>query len=202
MLTLSHPLLSSLFLLPSSFFLLSSSFFILLSSLFFLPSSFFCLPWAILAPLREFALCCSRHPGDIRGRSRVLPPLLNLILFVLRLDLQQGSLKIIISRFSSSRLSSTSFFVFFVLTCNRVLPGFVWDASGLMGLAADVGASRHAPVIPRLLQLFPTPTLGRCLSTLVAAAQHSVPSPLRWASPQKPLTLRREARLGGGPHLF
>ena len=35
--------------------------------------------------------------------------------------------KIIIIRFSSSRLSSTSFFVFFVLTCNRVLPGFVWD---------------------------------------------------------------------------
>ena len=33
--------------------------------------------------------------------------------------------KIIIIRFSSSRLSSTSFFVFFVLTCNRVLPGFV-----------------------------------------------------------------------------
>ena len=97
--------------------------------------------------------------------------------------------KIIIIRFSSSRLSSTSFFLFFVLTCNRVLPGFVWDASGLMGLAADVGASRNAPVIPRLLQLFPTPTLGRCLSTLVAAAQHSVPSPLRWSSPQKPLAL-------------
>ena len=70
----------------------------------------------------------------------------------------------IIIRFSSSRLSLTSFFLFFVLTCNRVLPGFVWDASGLMGLAADVGASRNAPVISRLLQLFPTPTLGRCLS--------------------------------------
>ena len=108
----------------------------------------------------------------------------------------------IIIRFSSARLSSTSFFLFSVLTCNRVLPGFVWDASGLMVLAADPGASRNAPIIPKHLQVFPTPTLGRCLSTLVAAAQHSVPSPLRWASPQKPLTLHREARLGGAPPSF
>ena len=63
---------------------------------------------------------------------------------------------------------------------SRAAPGapacFVWDASGLMGLAADVGAPRNAPVIFRLLQLFPTPTLGRCLSTLVriSAALSSV----------------------------
>ena len=87
-----------------------------------------------------------------------------------------------------------------------------WDASGLMGLAANAGASRNAPVVLRLLQLFPTPKRGGVFPHSPGRSLHSRgphhmrcctnQSPPRWASPWALLTPRREAGFGRGSTPF
>ena len=73
----------------------------------------------------------------------------------------------------------------------------VWGASGLMGLAADKGRVPKCTSHCQTSAAVPNPQTGE-VSFHTRLSQHSDPSPLRWASPQAPLTPDREARLGEG----